>query len=154
MPQLDFREALSTPEEKLFVAPASAPVAPVARPNDSMRYTFFGGLGLTRSAWANIVFVALASVGGLICAFYFFNGGELLRAAAAWPSEFLYSRPLSTDKIDVGVRPNPRRTASLTPKLSITPPSRNSRSSRATGGSTVGIADEARTASATGPWSK
>src|SRR5438132_7940936 len=107
MPQLDFREALSTPEEKLFVAPASAPVAPVARPNDSMRYTFFGGLGLTRSAWANIVFVALASVGGLICAFYFFNGGELLRAAAAWPSEFLYSRPLSTDKIDVGVRPNP-----------------------------------------------
>src|SRR5205807_1826272 len=106
MPQLDFREALSTPEEKLFVAPASAPVTPVARPNDSMRYTFFGGLGLTRSAWANIVFVALASVGGLICAFYFFNGGELLRAAAAWPSEFLYSRPLSTDQIDVGVQPN------------------------------------------------
>src|SRR5437016_4936911 len=105
MPQLDFREALSTPEEKLFVPPASAPAAPVARPNDSMRYTFFGGLGLTRSAWANIVFVALASVGGLICAFYFFNGGELLRAAAAWPSEFLYPRPLSTDKIDIGLQP-------------------------------------------------
>src|SRR5947209_3007693 len=120
MPQLDFREALSTPEEKLFVAPASAPVTPVARPNDSMRYTFFGGLGLTRSAWANIVFVALASVGGLICAFYFFNGGELLRAAAAWPSEFLYSRPLSTDKIDIGVQPNPVDKFSQSSKSSAT----------------------------------
>jgi len=29
----------------------------------------------------------------------------LLRAAAAWPSEFLYPRPLSTDKIDIGLQP-------------------------------------------------
>src|SRR5207253_238959 len=100
-----FREALSTPEEKVFVAPA--PAAVIAMPNATARYSLIRGFGLSRSTWTNIVFVALASVGGLICAFYFFNGGELLRAAAAWPSEFLYSRPLSTDKIDVGVQPNP-----------------------------------------------
>jgi hypothetical protein len=29
----------------------------------------------------------------LFCAFYFFNGGEFLRAAAAWSREFLYPRP-------------------------------------------------------------
>ena len=49
--------------------------------------------------------MAIASAGGLVCAFYFFNGAELLRAAAAWPSEFLYQRPLSTDKIDIGLQP-------------------------------------------------
>ena len=62
---------------------------------------------LNRSTWTNIVFVAIASLGGLVCAFYFFNGGELLRAAAAWPKEFLYPRPFSTDKIDIGQQPNP-----------------------------------------------
>src|SRR5207302_1602696 len=105
MPQFDFREALSTPEEKVFVAPA--PAAVIAMPNATARYSLIRGLGLSRSTWTNIVFVALASVGGLICAFYFFNGGELLRAAAAWPSEFLYQRPLSTNKIDIAVQPNP-----------------------------------------------
>jgi hypothetical protein len=30
-----------------------------------------------------------------------------LRAAASWPKEFLYPRPFSTDKIDIGQQPNP-----------------------------------------------
>ncbi len=45
----------------------------------------------------------------------------------------------------------PRRTASLTPKLSMTPPSMSRRSRSGTGGSTVGMALDARTAGATGP---
>jgi len=107
MPQLDFREALSTPEENLF--PLAATVAPVSAvaPANQTTNALLRGVRLSRSTWTNIVFVAIASVGGLVYAFYFFNGGELLRAAAAWPNEFLYPRPFSTDKIEIGLQPNP-----------------------------------------------
>ena len=104
MPQLDFREALSTPEEKLFSPPAAVPVRSVV-PAGKKKNIFGRGVRLNRSTWTNIVFVTIASAGGLVCAFYFFNGSEVLRAAAAWPSEFLYPRPLSTDKIDIGLQP-------------------------------------------------
>src|SRR2546423_84302 len=106
MPHLDFREALSTPDEKLFSPVAAIPVA-AGVPAEAVKTSFLGAVQLSRSALTNIVFVAIASFGGLLCGFYFFNGGEVLRAAAAWPNEFLYPRPLSTDKIDVGVQPNP-----------------------------------------------
>ena len=110
MPHLDFRKALSTPEEKLF-SPAAIATAPTATSLDRKRSVVAGGVRLSRSTLANIFFVAVASVGGLVCGFYFFNGGDLLRAAAAWPNEFLYPRPLSTellaDKIDIGEQPNP-----------------------------------------------
>src|ERR1700736_286698 len=106
MPQLDFREALSTPDEKLFSPPEIVTAGAVA-PLHKNTSVFARGVRFSRSTWTNIFFVAIASVGGLFCAFYFFNGGELLRAAAAWPNEFLYPRPLSTDKIDIGQQPNP-----------------------------------------------
>jgi len=106
MPQLDFREALSTPEEKLF-SPVATLSAIAAAPVNQRTDYFARGVGLSRSTWTNIVFVAIASVGGLVCAFYFFNGGELLRAAASWPAEFLYQRPLSTEKIDIAQQLNP-----------------------------------------------
>src|SRR6202140_3200698 len=106
MPQLDFREALSTPDEKLFSSPETLGATSAATV-DKKTSVFGRGVQLSRSTWANIFFVTIASVGGLACAFYFFNGGELLRAAAAWPSEFLYPRPLSTDKIDIAQQPNP-----------------------------------------------
>jgi hypothetical protein len=97
MPHLDFREALSTPEQQVLPTPAATiPVAavPVRTFRELLR-----GLGVSRSTWANIVFVAIASVGGIVCAFYFFNGGELLQAAASWPREYLYPRPLSPEQI-------------------------------------------------------
>ena len=108
MPQLDFRAALSTPEEKLLSPPTSPNVAavPMSAIAKSPAKGFLRGAGFSRSTWANVVFVAIASVGGLVCAFYFFNGGELVRAAASWPSEYLYPRPLSTDKLD-NSQPNP-----------------------------------------------
>jgi hypothetical protein len=98
MPHLDFSEALSTPEQKVFpttsVAAIPVAAAPVRNFADLIR-----DLRLSRSAWANIVFVAIASVGGLVCAFYFFNGGELLQAAASWPREYLYPRPVSAEQL-------------------------------------------------------
>ena len=106
MPQLDFREALSTADEKLFSSPTTLATAP-ATSLDKKANVFARSVQLSRSTWVNIFFVTIASVGGLACAFYFFNGSELLRAAAAWPNEFLYPRPLSTDKIDIGQQPNP-----------------------------------------------
>src|SRR5919197_1570183 len=105
MPQLDFREALSTPEEKLFSPPAAVAAVPAVLPLSAGARDFLRGFGLTRSTWANIVFVTIASLGGLVCAFYFFNGAEVVHAAASWPSEYLYPRPLTLDKI--GSQPNP-----------------------------------------------
>jgi hypothetical protein len=105
MPQLDFREALSAPNEKLFSSPATV-TAPSAASSQTTRNVFSRGVQFSRSTWANIFFVTIASIGGLACAFYFFNGGDLLRAAAAWPNEFLYPRPLSSEKIESSTQPN------------------------------------------------
>lgn len=106
MAHLDFREALSTPEERILSPQATAVAIPAASAIAPLGKNFLRGLGLSRSAMANIVFVAIASFGGLVCAFYFFNGAEVLRAAASWPSEYLYPRPLSAEKSDI-VQPNP-----------------------------------------------
>jgi hypothetical protein len=50
---------------------------------------------LSQSEWTNIAFVVVAFLGGLFCAFYFFNGTEFFRAANAWHREFLYPRPFA-----------------------------------------------------------
>src|SRR5205814_8121099 len=47
---------------------------------------------LGRSQWTNIGFVAFASLGALFCGLYFFGGAEVLRSAAAWPTELFYHR--------------------------------------------------------------
>ena len=104
MPHLDFREALSTPEQKSFSAPAAIAVAQPQLP--ALDY-YFPEMGLSRSAWANIIFVAIAAIGGMVSAFYFFNGAELLRAAAAWPAEFLYPRPAASQLMEAIVQPDP-----------------------------------------------
>src|SRR4030081_1493000 len=106
MPQLDFREALSTPDEKLFSPPATITPGSAA-PVDKRKSVFARGVPFSRSTWTNIFFVPIASVGGLVCSFYFFNGSELLRAAAAWQNEFLYPRPLWAAKIVLGQQLNP-----------------------------------------------
>jgi hypothetical protein len=67
------------------------PASVAAAENEPAR--FARNARLSRSGWANIVFVALTSLGGLFCVFYFFNGAELLRAALSWPREYLYRRP-------------------------------------------------------------
>lgn len=100
MPQLDFREALSTPEEKNYSVTANSGSPGVIRSESYIR-----DIGLSHATWANIVFVSIAAVGAIGSAFYFFNGAEVLRAAAAWPNEFLYSRPALTEKIDVAMQP-------------------------------------------------
>jgi hypothetical protein len=78
MPQLDFREALSTPAEKRASPAATIAAVSAAAPANQTRNSLLRGVRLNRSTWTNIVFVAIASLGGLVCAFYFFNGGELL----------------------------------------------------------------------------
>ena len=105
MPQLDFREALSTPEDKQF-SPMSAAAVTAAIPARGRFDFLVRGLRLTHSTWANIIFVTIASAGGLFCAFYFFNGAEVLRAAASWPNEFLYPRPASESIVNAAVQPD------------------------------------------------
>lgn len=90
MPQLDF--------QKVFIAPGDAPGLPEQiLPNESANFTSRRTLPvrprLDRSEWANISFATVALAGGLFCAFYFFNGTDVVRAAAAWSREFLYPRP-------------------------------------------------------------
>lgn len=95
MPQIDFGRAFQSTQDAKPIAtfpPVAAPAAPshvaAMMPGDRLRHSRFA-----RSDWANIIFVAITVLGGLFCAFYFFNGAELMRAAAKWPAEFLYSPP-------------------------------------------------------------
>src|ERR1700730_133334 len=106
MPQLDFRQAFAS-------APDSAPtvVASESIHSDSDEPALKKTRNLAtrlprlhRSDRTTFLFAVFVFVGGLFCAFYFFNGAEILRAAAAWSREFLYPRPsalvATSDKID------------------------------------------------------
>ncbi len=110
MAQLDFRQALSSPEEEAIPAEAveSAPPRSLAGALAADQSKDLAGkMRLSRSQMTNISFVTIACVGGLACAFYFFNGAEFLRAAAAWTREFLYPRPSAVAaNIDVSKQQN------------------------------------------------
>jgi hypothetical protein len=96
MPHLDFRQAFLLPGEP---APAvvesddTLPHSEADTPPTQKRALATRLPRLYRSDRTTILFAIFAFVGGLLCVFYFFNGGELLRAAAAWSREFLYPRP-------------------------------------------------------------
>jgi hypothetical protein len=96
MPQIDFRQAFASAEEKP-TPPDSAPILTANGVKDAPEHLVARLWGrsnpLNRSNCTNISFVAVTFIGGLFCALYFFNGAEFLRAAAAWPGEFIYSRP-------------------------------------------------------------
>jgi hypothetical protein len=94
MPQIDFGQAFSNPDKNAPSAWSSAQSGQPEFGRDAPREDKSRvGSRFGRSEWANLVFVTVTFVGGLFCAFYFFNGAELLRAGMAWPREFLYSRP-------------------------------------------------------------
>jgi hypothetical protein len=94
MADIDFGKAFNKPgagqDPTLPESPALAPGGKRYEPVEPAR---FRRSRLGRSHWANIIFVIIAVLGGLFCAFYFFNGAELVRVAARWPREFLYPRP-------------------------------------------------------------
>jgi hypothetical protein len=62
--------------------------------------------------WTNIIFTFIAIGGGFLCAFYFFNGIELLRTAGRWPGEYLYPPPGVNDNA-----PNERSRLAESPGL-------------------------------------
>ncbi|MEY2529934.1 MAG: hypothetical protein QOI96_19 [Verrucomicrobiota bacterium] len=96
MPLIDFRQALASPSDNAplvvdHAATASnfeASAVPKQERTLATRLPRLHGSDRT-----SILFAILLFVGGLFCAFYFFNGAEILRAAAAWSREFLYPRP-------------------------------------------------------------
>lgn len=96
MPHLDFRQAFRTPSEPAPIVDQSGGVPFASEEYSPPKQK--GSLAtrlprLHRSDRTTILFAVFVFVGGLFCAFYFFNGGEILRAAAAWSREFLYPRP-------------------------------------------------------------
>lgn len=92
MPQIDFGQAFAIPKENDALAVEDLHLVPSdlgenqgeeiepLRPRRSR---------LKRSDWVDLIFAIIAVLGGLLCAFYIFDGGKLLRAAAVWPSEFI-----------------------------------------------------------------
>ena len=97
MPQIDFSRAFADQKKHAASASANAEADQQEFARDPLlqaKPVDFAARVRTRgSEWTNIIFASVTFIGGLFCAFYFFNGDELLRAAAAWPREFLYSRP-------------------------------------------------------------
>jgi hypothetical protein len=98
MPQIDFGQAFSTPDDGASSTEKSSTPGASQFPHASVRdveSSKFRRTRLGRSELTNIIFAIIAVLGGLFCAFYFFNGAELLRGAVAWPREFLYPQPAS-----------------------------------------------------------
>jgi hypothetical protein len=96
MPHLDFRQAFLLPGEPaptVVESEATLSHSEADTPPKQKRALATRLPRLYRSDRTTILFAIFAFVGGLLCVFYFFNGGELLRAAAAWSREFLYPRP-------------------------------------------------------------
>ena len=108
MPHLDFRQAFLLPGEPaatVVESEATLSYSEADTPPKQKRALATRLPRLYRSDHTTILFAIFAIVGGLFCAFYFFNGGEFLRAAAAWSREFLYPRPSTLmaqeSKIDI-----------------------------------------------------
>lgn len=91
MPQINFGQAFSGPGKpahtltrgEMTPAPGPSPT----RQGDASKS---GHLPLGPAEWANIVFTIVTVCGGLFCAFYFFNGTDLVRSVTTWPREYLY----------------------------------------------------------------
>jgi hypothetical protein len=107
MPQLDFGQTFAIAEENALPPTKCVELDQAELGHQTLRQNgiarLAAALRLGRLAWTNITLVLVTSCGGLFCAFYFFNGAELLRAGAAWSREFLYPRPALTQngKIDL-----------------------------------------------------
>lgn len=96
MAQLDFRQAFSSPsgEAPLVLESEVLPSDAEEITAVETKRTLATHLPqLHQSYRTTFLFAVFIFVGGLFCAFYFFNGAEVLRAAAAWSREFLYPRP-------------------------------------------------------------
>jgi hypothetical protein len=97
MAQIDFSRAFTAPDKHPLSASAStAEQQPDPAPGASTdlgRTKFPSAALFGRPERVNIIFATFTFIGVLFCAFYFFNGSELWRAAAAWPGELLYPRP-------------------------------------------------------------
>lgn len=97
MPQVDFGKAFAEESVPPTVHSTSPPATEFDLPEEAHAFiepSRFRVTRLGRSEWANVLFAVLAIAGGLFCAFYFFNGADLVRAALARPGEYLYPRPV------------------------------------------------------------
>lgn len=97
-PEIDFAKAFKDPHESanpLSDTDVAVPASLRQDRSETNEPTRFRTSRLGRSDWTNIIFVANALIGGLFCAFYFYNGADLLRSTAHWPDEFFYGRSLA-----------------------------------------------------------
>lgn len=127
MPQIDLRQAFSPPEQRDPSVPDSADQLNQSESSNPSFKTIIAEkfaivAPLDGPGWVNLLFVTVTFLGGLFCAFYFFNSVESLRAAAARAREFIYPRPaeaseLATPEIFKGA------------KTEVSPPVENYRSS-------------------------
>ena len=117
MAQFDFRQALSSSTDRLDPRTPQTGLDLATLPEaDSRGKSVWQSEErlLTQSDRMSLLFALLVFSGGLFCAFYFFNGTELLRTAKTLPGELLYSRPsavtqtANTDMLHRGNGPESR----------------------------------------------
>lgn len=108
MPHIDFASAFQPDVSANFIPPLNAaPPHPTRADAPAPASAQVRPTRLGRSDWANVIFVIITVLGGLFCAFYFFNAAELMRTVASWPKELLYPRPIQPTfaKIDNYIPP-------------------------------------------------
>lgn len=96
MAHLDFRQAFASSADQAHLIVDSTPAASATEEiaiRQQKRTLATHLPRLQQSYRTTFLLAILTFVGGLFCALFFFNGAEILRAAAAWSREFLYPRP-------------------------------------------------------------
>ncbi len=96
MPQIDFGQAFAVPKENGTPAVEDLRLVPLdsrANQGEEIMPLKSRRFRLKRSDWVDLTFAMIAVLGGFICAFYIYDGGEFLRAAAVWPRELFDLRP-------------------------------------------------------------
>ena len=96
MPQIDFGKALSNGDAPPRQGKIYLGLPPLEDATTSSSWFERHHLGLPE--YANIIFTSVAILGGLFCAFYFFNGSDLVRSVRHWPRQYFYARPVPMNR--------------------------------------------------------
>lgn len=102
MAQFDFRQALSSSADRVDPSTPQTGMDPATLPEaDSRGKSVWQSEErlLTQADRMSLLFALLVFSGGLFCAFYFFNGTELLQTAKTLPRELLYPRSSAVTQI-------------------------------------------------------
>jgi hypothetical protein len=93
--EIDFRQFFSPPTENIAPSQDHSPASPLELWRQPSHPRAKSKTKIGWPAGTNIGFAAVTFIGGLFCAFYFFESTEPFRVSARWPRELMDQRPFA-----------------------------------------------------------